>query len=81
MREKFRCCILNDSYTKKARAIIEKIIYITIATEALPWNTPVYADFDEQYNFFWKSGKNSQHSKNIKENNTVFIAIYDSTVP
>jgi len=27
------------------------------------------------------SDKNGQHSKNIAENNRVFIVIYDSTVP
>lgn len=75
---------MNDMQLKKAKEIIEKILYITLATsskEGMPWNSPVYAAFDDQYNFFWKSAKNSQHSQNIKENNTVFIVIYDSTVP
>ena len=64
---------------KKARKIIEKILYITIATSSkggAPWNSPVYSAFDEDYNFFWASWKENQHSKNIRENNQVFIAFF-----
>ena len=69
---------------KKARRIIQKILYITIATTSRngqPWNSPVYSAFDENYNFYWASWRENQHSKNIKENNSVFLVIYDSTVP
>lgn len=69
---------------EKAKQIIEKIIYITIATcskKGNPWNTPVYSAFDEDYNFYWASDKNGQHSKNISENENVFLVIYDSTAP
>jgi len=69
---------------EKAKEIISKILYITIATsskDGQPWNTPVYSAFDENYNFFWASDQNGQHSKNIKENPNVFLAIYDSTTP
>lgn len=68
----------------KAKNIIEKIIYINIATsskDGVPWNTPVYSAYDNDYNFFWASDQNGQHSKNIRENNQVFLTIYDSTVP
>src|SRR3989344_4776521 len=73
-----------DSNVEKAHRIIEKILYITIATvskDGRPWNSPVYCAFDEDYNFYWASWRENQHSKNIKENNNVFIVIYDSTVP
>lgn len=75
---------MNQDLTNKAKRIISKILYITIATctkAGKPWNSPVYSAFDENYNFFWASDQNSQHSKNIKENNQVFIVVYDSTVP
>jgi uncharacterized protein YhbP (UPF0306 family) len=68
--------------TEIARAIIEKIIYITIATvseSGKPWNTPVYSAYDEKYNFFWASWKENEHSKNIRNNSDVFLVIYDST--
>lgn len=75
---------MNSSLAKHAKEIIEKILYITLATtskEGVPWNSPVYSSYDEDYNFFWASPREAQHSKNIRENNRVFIAIYDSTVP
>lgn len=68
----------------KAKAIISKILYITIATvspKGQPWNTPVYSAFDEDYNFYWNSDQNGQHSKNIDQNSKVFLVIYDSNAP
>ncbi len=68
----------------KAKSIIQKILYITIATvdaNGQPWNSPVYSAFDEAYNFYWASDQNGQHSKNIAANNKIFIVIYDSTAP
>ena len=69
--------------TLRARKAINDILYITIATcdkNNQPWNSPVYSAFDKNYNFYWASWKENQHSKNIKENEKVFVIIYDSTV-
>src|SRR5689334_9999092 len=66
----------------RAKEIIQKILYITIATvdgNNQPWNTPVYSAFDERYNFYWASDQNGQHSRNIAVNNKIFLVIYDST--
>ncbi len=74
----------QKNLSQRAKEIIEKILYITIATvdeNGQPWNTPVYSAFDENYNFYWASDKNGQHSKNIRTNNKIFLVIYDSTVP
>ena len=68
----------------RAKEIIEKILYITIATadkNGQPWNSPVYSAFDNNLNFYWFSDKNAQHSKNIRGNKQIFLVIYDSTVP
>ena len=69
---------------EKARAIIKKISYITIATiseDGMPWNSPVFAAYDEKYNFYWGTYRNSQKSKNIRHNKNVFLVIYDSNDP
>lgn len=69
--------------SEKAKKIISDIIYINIATvdhNGNPWNTPVYVAYDENYNFYWASWKENEHSKNIQSNPNVFITIYDSTV-
>jgi nitroimidazol reductase NimA-like FMN-containing flavoprotein (pyridoxamine 5'-phosphate oxidase superfamily) len=68
----------------RAKEIMEKILYITIATtneSGQPWNSPVYSAFDENYNFYWASWRNNQHSENIRQNSKVFLVIYDSTAP
>ena len=39
---------MNEDFSKRAREIVEKIIYITIATvceDGSPWNTPVYSSY------------------------------------
>jgi len=73
-----------EDLVQRAKEIIQKIIYITIATaddKGQPWNFPVYSAFDEKYNFYWNSWKENQHSKNIAVNPKIFLVIYDSTVP
>lgn len=75
---------MEVSLNEQARQIISKILYITLATvdkDGQPWNSPLYSAFDKDYNFYWASWKENNHSKNILENNNVFIVIYDSTVP
>ena len=75
---------MSDFHNKRAVKIINKIIYITIASvsnDGQPWNSPVYSGFDEELNFYWSSDKDGQHSKNIRENGKAFLVIYDSTAP
>ena len=68
----------------RAKEILSKILYVTIATvdgAGHPWNSPVYAAYDEDFNFYWASAIDSAHSRNIRDNPSVFLVIYDSTVP
>ncbi len=68
----------------RAKEILEKIIYITIASvgeDGKPWNSPVYSAFDEGLNFYWASDREGQHSKNVRSNGDVFLVVYDSTAP
>lgn len=70
--------------TKRAKEIIARIQYITIATvteDGKPWNSPVYCAFDEHYAFYWASWERNVHSQNIIRSGNVFLVIYDSTVP
>jgi|CXWL01.1.fsa_nt_gi uncharacterized protein YhbP (UPF0306 family) len=67
----------------KAKEILSNIRYVTIASAsggAEPWGTPVFAVFDEQYNCYWTSLNNTQHSRNIQENSRVYLTCFDSTV-
>lgn len=69
--------------TPKAQSILDRIDYATLATvdpNGNPWNSPVYCAYDENYNIYWGSHIESQHSQNIRANGKAFIVIYDSTV-
>lgn len=75
---------MEDRHIKSVKEILEKIHYINIATvneDGSPWNTAVSTSRDEQLNFYWGSSRDSVHSQNIRRDGTVFVTIYDSTVP
>lgn len=57
---------------------------MTIATankNAEPWISPVVFGYDENYNLYWFSDKDSKHSKLIYQNNRVAVVIFDSKAP
>ena len=67
-----------------AKAVLSDVIYITLATvsaDGMPWNTPVFAAFDEAYHFYWVSASHVRHSQNIRATGRVAIVVYDSTAP
>lgn len=67
----------------RARSILDGIYYATLATvdaKGNPWNAPVYCAYDEDYNVYWGSHIESQHSQNIRANGKLFITVYNSTV-
>lgn len=75
---------MSDYHNKRAAEILHNIRYATIATaskDGKPWNSPVAHEYDNQGNIYWFSDKQNQHSQNVRENENVFIVIYDSTVP
>jgi hypothetical protein len=75
---------MTDYHTNRAKEILNTIRYATIATaskEGKPWNSPVAHVNDNDLNIYWFSDKANQHSQNVRENENVFIVIYDSTVP
>ena len=57
-------------------------LYMNLATvgeDKQPWNTPLFfASYNN--NIYWFSRKDSVHSKNIQNNNRVFVTIYNSTL-
>lgn len=69
---------------ERAKQIIKENIYCTVATSTLdgkPWLSPVFFSYDENYNIYWVSNKNSRHSKLIRENPHVAVVIFDSRAP
>jgi nitroimidazol reductase NimA-like FMN-containing flavoprotein (pyridoxamine 5'-phosphate oxidase superfamily) len=74
---------MND-YQVKARAILDKVIYATIATaepDGTPWAAPQFVAYDQDAKrLYWCAARGSQHALNISHNPKAFIAIYDSSV-
>jgi hypothetical protein len=67
---------------EKAKTLLASLEYINLATasrDGQPWNTPVYARYDELLQFYWCSWKDAQHSINLRQNCQVFFTLYDST--
>ena len=70
--------------TEKVKKIIEENIYCTIAMTSLdgkPWVSPVFFVYDENYNIYWVSNKNSEHSRLLRVNPQAAIVIFDSQAP
>ncbi len=70
---------MTDS--EKARAIIEENIYMVLATASMegePWVSPVFYAYDDKYNFYWVSNKDSHHSTLLARNPRVAISIFNS---
>jgi hypothetical protein len=68
----------------KLQSILAEVSYATIATvcpDGTPWNTPVFAYFDDALNMNWASWTDNQHSRNITTNPHVFVAVYRSNAP
>lgn len=75
---------MSDLHIQKAKEILGKIKYATVATvtsDGKPWNTPVAHEIDADNNIYWFSDKENEHSKNVRKSPYAFIVIYDSTAP
>lgn len=69
---------------EKAKQILAENIYCTVATASsngIPWISPVFFGYDEGFNIYWISDKNSKHSQLIRQNPKVAIVIFNSQAP
>ena len=66
---------------KLARKIVEDNQYMTLGTsdaDGSPWVSPVVYAHDKNWNLYFISIPGSRHCQNIKVNNRVSVAIFDS---
>src|SRR3990167_5669145 len=69
---------------KLAKDILEINIYCTLATSShfgRPWAAPLYYALDDKYNFYFISKPHTLHSRHIKINPHIALAIFDSHQP
>ncbi len=71
-----------NTLKKKVDKILQENLYLTISVTSKngdPWIANLYYVYDKDYNFYWYSPKDSLHSKRIRENPVVALAIFNST--
>lgn len=73
----------RTDYEKLAVGILQRAYIGAVATATAnghPWNTPIVMEYDSRLHLYWFSDQASQHARNVRENERVFIVFYDSTV-
>ena len=72
---------MDQQHILKARKIIEKNVFMTIATASTdgePWVTPVFYSYDAALNFYWYSSSRTKHSELIAKNKKVALTIFNA---
>ena len=74
----------SDDRTAAARAIIDEIAFMTLATvdsHGVPWASPVWFAHADYSEFLWVSRPETRHSQNIATTAQIAIVIFDSRTP
>jgi uncharacterized protein YhbP (UPF0306 family) len=67
-----------------ARSLIDTNMYMALGTAdetGRPWVSPVYYAADRYTDFYWVSGPDTTHSRNLAGRAEVCIVIFDSQAP
>ena len=67
-----------------ARALIDANLYVTLGTSdahGTPWVSPVFFATADYATFYWVSGDDAEHSRNIAGRPEVSMVIFNSQVP
>lgn len=59
-------------------AIVRHAAIATVNDDGSPHNSPVFSTWDAELNFYWASGRDTQHSLNIARDPRVFVVLFDS---
>ncbi len=65
---------------RKTKKIIEKNAYLVLGTcrNDIPWTAPLFYASDKSLDFYFVSGKETRHVKDLEENSNVSVTIFDS---
>lgn len=75
---------MNNQIAAKASKIISENRYLALATsdtKGCPWASTLFYAYDNNYDFYFISAKDSLHALHVNANKNVAITIYDSTAP
>lgn len=65
------------------RELLDNNRYLTLGTvdaEGRPWTSPVYFSWAGEWEFYWVSELEAQHSRNLAVRADVSLVVFDSTV-
>ncbi|MET8546613.1 pyridoxamine 5'-phosphate oxidase family protein [Kitasatospora sp. NPDC004799] len=71
----------DDELCTSAREILRSTRYLTLGTaspQAVPWVSALAHAWDDEDRFYWISGLDTLHSRNIAANPVVSLTVYDS---
>jgi len=72
------------NYQTTAEAILNTVIYATIATsdtDGTPWAAPQFIVYEKEARaIYWCAARSSKHAQNIHNNRKAYIVVYDSSV-
>jgi len=75
---------MEINYIEKTLKIISENNYLALATagkSGKPWVATVFYAFDDKCNFYFFSAKDSLHAKQIRENPSAAVSIFNSMLP
>jgi general stress protein 26 len=70
-----RCTDLPQQIQKLIAAARYGVL-ATVCKDGQPWNTPVSLAIDDDLNVYWGSAYDSQHSRNLAANPSLFLVIF-----
>ncbi|MBM2623123.1 pyridoxamine 5'-phosphate oxidase family protein [Actinoplanes sp. LDG1-06] len=74
----------HESLAAHARELLDTNRYLTLGTvsrDGRPWTSPVYFSAGPDWDFYWMSSVDAEHSRNLATRPAVSITVFDSTVP
>ena len=74
----------HEGLVAHARGLLDGNRYLTLGTvsaDGRPWVSPVYFSWAGDWEFFWMSAADADHSLNLAARAAVSIAVFDSSVP
>jgi hypothetical protein len=73
----------HDDLAAHARALLDTNRYLTLGTvdpNGNPWTSPVYFASASEWEYYWLSDADAQHSRNLADHPQVSLVVFDSTV-
>jgi len=75
---------MSPDLAEHARQLLRVNDYLTLGTvdpHGRPWTSPVFFSSTAEWELFWTSATDAQHSRNLAARQDVSLVVFDSSVP